>query len=111
LWLPGLRVGQPPDLPSLELPDVWKVRSSEGDARWIEASREKDLLILRDASYQRLEDLLLVLEQDRHQAAADLHDGPLQVAAARRLESNDPATTRLWEEMQESLHWLRFPLL
>lgn len=105
LWLP---LEAPP---LKDLPDVWRLRGRDGILRWIEARRESDLIILRDLSHQRLEELLLVLEQDRQQMAADLHDGPLQEVLVLLHQKERPGVRYLYEEMKETMHWLRSPLL
>jgi len=105
LWLPA--EGVPLD----DLPNVWRLRGRDGTLRWIEARRENELIILRDLSHQRLEDLLLVLEQDRQQMAADLHDGPLQMVIVHLQQKQDAASHYLLGEMNDTLNWLRSPLL
>lgn len=86
-----------------------RLRGRDNSLRWIECSQEQEVTVLRDRSSERIEELLLVLESDRHQLAADLHDGPLQDVAARLLENRE--LSELFASMKESLLWLRSPLL
>ncbi|MBS2036006.1 hypothetical protein JST97_13540 [bacterium] len=99
LWLGGA-------LPS---PGLHRLRGKDGSLRWIECRKDQEVTLLRDRTSECIEELLLVLESDRHQLAADLHDGPLQDVAARLLENRE--LSELFASMKESLLWLRSPLL
>ncbi len=74
-------------------------------------------LVIEDASEQEFgPEILMMLEQDRHRLAADLHDGPAQTLAAMQLRPADlsPEESRAVEQMVaetlEVLTWFRSPM-
>jgi PAS domain-containing protein len=73
-------------------------------------------LVIEDAQNEIGPEILMMLEQDRHRLAADLHDGPAQTLAAMRLRLGDltPEEGRAVEQMVaetlEVLTWFRSPM-
>ena len=100
---------------------VVRLLDPQGGLRWMKTTLDGvpeddwQLLLVEDVTHENVEDVLLLLEQERHALAAELHDGPAQTGAALGFDhKNLPAReaqslARLRAEMADMLRWLRSP--
>lgn len=94
------------------------VRLGEGaQSRWIQVSDWKvsgqsgAFRALVDLTERELSVWFEYLEEFRHLLAADLHDGPVQLAAVGNLTQDSPRAGSIYRELRDRLNWLRSPWL
>lgn len=78
----------------------WKVPEESGSYR-----------ALTDVSEREIPAWFAYLEELRQKLAADLHDGPAQLAVVLQMLEGSPQTQDLYQEIRNRLDWLRSPWL
>ncbi|MBN9418476.1 MAG: hypothetical protein J0I12_23705 [Candidatus Eremiobacteraeota bacterium] len=94
-----VRLGEGPQTRWYQLSE-WKVPEESGSYR-----------ALVDVSEREIPAWFAYLEELRQKLAADLHDGPAQLAVVLQMLEGSPQTQDLYQEIRNRLDWLRSPWL
>jgi PAS domain-containing protein len=110
------RLPQLPQLPRTQATRL--IRLGEGpQTRWYQLSQWKvpeetgSYRALVDVSEREIPAWFAYLEELRQKLAADLHDGPAQLAVVLQMLEGSPRTQDLYQEIRNRLDWLRSPWL
>jgi hypothetical protein len=76
---------------------------------WRVAGQPGSYRALLDVSEREVEQWLDFLEETRHRLAADLHDGPSQIAAILNMQEPSDKVTHFFESLRSQLEFLRSP--